>query len=255
VWKYSPDVVLLAFYPARDIANNLRELNNAANPEQSPYYVHQQSRLVEDDSFRELPALQPKQIEMQKLRYWINEHVKTFEAISAFEREARLRFATAAMQQRAQQFGVVNLEYSIYAPPQSDTMRQAWEVTEGLLAMMRDEVKSHAAELRVVVLATRPEVLPDPAKRAELLSKLGVKDFSYANRRIEEFGAREKIAVTTLGPALGVYAADHGVYLNGFNDRNWGAGHWNESGHRLAGEVIAADLCRDVVQAREAGRR
>ena len=134
-------------------------------------------------------------------------------------------------------------------------MQDAWRVTEGLLEMMRDEGNAHGAEFRVVELATRPQVLPDPAKRAELEKKLRVQDFSYADRRILEFGEREKISVTTLAPALSAYAQAHRVYLNGFNEGNWGMGHWNETGHRLAAEVIAASLCREVTPNGEAGRK
>ena len=97
-----------------------------------------------------------------------------------------------------------------------------------------------------------PQVMPDPAERQKLLDRLAVKDFSYADRRLREFGASNKMAVTTLGPALGAYAAGRGVYLNGFGERNWGMGHWNETGHRLAGEVIAEDLCRRRIEATEA---
>jgi len=49
--------------------------------------------------------------------------------------------------------------------------------------------------------------------------------------------------VTILAPALSAYAEAHHVYLNGFNETSWGSGHWNETGHRLAGETIAASIC------------
>src|SRR5271163_1915378 len=62
VWKYHPDVVILAFYSARDIANNVRQFNNAAEPDQSPYFVYRGNQLVLDDSFRALPAVQKRQI-------------------------------------------------------------------------------------------------------------------------------------------------------------------------------------------------
>lgn len=243
VWKYKPDLVMLAFYPARDIANNVRELNNAVNPEQSPYYVYRKGELVEDTAFRALPTLQPRQIALQKMRCKVNDHVKLLQAINALQRGAKLRFATAEVKERAEKLGVENLEYSIYALPSSDPMKEAWRVTEGLLAMMRDEVTAHGAEFRVVVLATRPQVLPNPEKRAELQRKLGVQDFSYADRRLQEFGANENIVITPLSPKLSVYAEEHRVYLNGFNEHNWGMGHWNETGHRLVAETIAADLC------------
>lgn len=246
VWKYRPDVVLLAFYPARDIANNIRELNNASNPEQSPYFVERDGRLVLDDSFRAIPGLQERQIALQDVGYQLKQHARTLQAIYALQRELRIRVATAALRERAQQAGVDNLEFLIYSPPAREDMQRAWSVTEGLFLAMRDEVKSHGADFRIVVLATRPQVHPDAAKRQELMRKLGVSNLDYADERIREFGARENIAVVPLAPALSAYAESQHIYLNGFSKNNFGAGHWNEIGHRLAAEVMAAELCKNA---------
>ena len=123
-------------------------------------------------------------------------------------------------------------------------MQRAWDVTERLLLAMRDEVAAQGAAFRVVMLATRPQVIPDPAKRAELMRKLGVLDLSYANNRIRKFGQHAGIAVIDLAPPLCAYAKEHQVYINGFNAKNWGTGHWNETGHILAAEAIANELCR-----------
>ena len=255
VWKYQPDLVVLAFYPARDIANNVRELNNAATPEQSPYFVYRGGELKEDTTFRELEALEPRQIGLQKMRYSVNDRVELLQAVNALQRSVRLRLATSAVKERAEKFGVENLEYAIYAPPASAELQAGWQVTEGLLVMMRDEVKEHGAKFRVVVLASRPQVLPDPAKKEELRRHLGVEDFSYADRRIQELGARADIPVTLLAATLGPYAEAHRVYLNGFNDHNWGRGHWNETGHRLAAETIATDLCGEGALDAKAGKQ
>jgi hypothetical protein len=188
------------------------------------------------------------------LRYGIDDHVEVLQAIKALQRLARSRLATAAAKERAQRFVGGDLEFAIYAQPQSAAMKEAWQVTERLLILMRDEVNAHGAEFRLVVLATRPQVLPDPAKRNELLVKLGVKDLTYADRRIREFGAKQNIPITLLSPVLAAYAETHHVYLNGFNDHNWGTGHWNETGHRLAAEVIAGDMCGKVESSRNGSR-
>jgi len=243
VWKYHPDVILVAFYPPRDIANNVRELNNAVNPGQSPYFVYRDAQLVLDASFRKLPALQPRQILLDGVGYWMNQHARILQAVDALQRFGKVRVAMAAVKERAEKFGVDNLEYSIYAPPAQPEMQTAWSVTEGLLRAMRDEVKAQGAEFRIVVLASRPQVNPDPARRAELMRKLGASNLSYADDRLRQFGAREGIPVIALAPALAEYAETHHVFLNGFNSANLGAGHWNETGHRVAAEIIAAQLC------------
>jgi hypothetical protein len=243
VWRYHPDIILVAFYPARDIANNLRELNNAVNPEQSPYFVYRDGKLLLDDSFRALPALHLREMLLQEVRYRVTEHVRVFQAISALQRAGKIRVAMAALRERAERSRVDNLEYTIYAPPRAPDMQTAWHVTEGLLLAMRDEVNSHGADFRIVVLPTRPQVNPDRAKRVELMRELGVSNLSYADDRLSDFGARDGIRVTALAPELSSYAEAHHEFLSGFNNRNLGAGHWNETGHRVAAETIAAALC------------
>lgn len=243
VWKYQPDVVLLALYPARDIANNVRELNNAVNPEQSPYFVYSGEKLVLDDSFRSIPALHSREIALQNLRYSVSQHFRILQAIGALQRWGKVRVAMAAMKEKAEKAGVDNLEYSIYAPSSQQAMRDGWHVTEGLLVLMRDEVKAHGAEFRLVVLPTRPQVIPETWKRDALLQKLGVTNFNYADDQLREFCATEGIGIIPLAPALSAYANANGVYLNGFSPGNIGTGHWNETGHRVAAEAIAEALC------------
>jgi hypothetical protein len=244
VWNYHPDLVLLAFYPARDIANNVRELNNATTPESSPYFVLHGDRLVLDDSFRLLPALQPLQIRWRNFGLRFDEYFKVLQAIDALRRFGKIRSGMAAVKDRAEKSGVDNLEYTIYAPPKLPAMQEAWKVTEALFLKMRDDVKSHGVSFRIVTLATRPQVIPDASKQDELRKKLGVQNLSYADTRIREFGGHNGIAVTNLGPPLSAYAETHDIYLNGFSASNLGTGHWNETGHRVAAEAIVADLCR-----------
>src|SRR5579883_2647859 len=127
VWNYHPDLILLAIYPARDIANNIRELNNAVTPERSPYFVFRGEQLALDDSFRSLPALQPWQIRLQSTEFWFDDHFRTLEAINTVQRYGKIRVAMAAARERAEQSGMDNLEYAIYAPPSTPAMQQAWK--------------------------------------------------------------------------------------------------------------------------------
>jgi hypothetical protein len=246
VWKYSPDIVVVAFYSARDVANNVRNLNNAADPEQSPYFVYRGGSLVLDDSFRSLPAVQKRQIMAQKIRDVVNDHVRVLQGVNALVRRGRALVAMAAVKERARRERADTLEHGIYAPPTQPALQEAWRVTEGLLTAIRDEVRSHGAKLRIVTLANRPQVIPDLAKRAAFMQVLGISDLSYADDRINALGAREGISVTNLAPALSEYARVHRVYLNGFDENNLGGGHWNETGHRLAAETIALSMCESA---------
>jgi len=243
VWKYHPDIIIVAFYSARDIANNVRQFNNAADPEQSPYFVYRGDSLVLDDSFRALPAVQARQIMMQKIRGVVNDHVRVLQAVNALVRNGRARIAKAGVKEKAVEAGVNTLEHSIYVAHPQPALQEAWRISEDLLVAIRDEAKAHGAEFRIVTLANRPQVIPDRAKRLAFMQELGVSDLEYADQRINALGAQKGILVTNLAPTLAAYAEAHHVYLNGFKEANLGGGHWNETGHLLAAETIADSLC------------
>jgi hypothetical protein len=245
VWKYRPDIVLLAFYTARDVLNNVRAFNNVADPAQSPYFVYADGRLTLDDSFRRLPSLQPMQIRLQNFRDTISDHLLLFRTGAAVIRSAKEQAATNALAGRAAETGVDSLENAIYSRPAQPAIEDAWRVTEGIVLAIRDEVRVHGAQFRIATLANRPQVMPDPAKRREFIQKLGLENLDYADMRIKALADREGIALTILAKPLSAFAETHQVFLNGFQG-TLGEGHWNELGHRLAGERIAADLSADV---------
>ena len=246
VWKYHPDVLVVAFYSARDIANNTREFNNAADPEQSPYFVYRGDKLALDDSFRSLSAVQNRQIMLQRIRAGVNDHVRVLQAVNALVRYGRTQVALAAVKEKKSKTGTESLEHSIYAPPTQKALEEAWRVTEGLLVEIHKKAKSRGVGLIIVTLANRPQVIPDINRRAAFMTEYGVSNLSYADDRINALGAWEGISVINLAPALSEFAEKNHVYLNGFNDANWGEGHWNETGHRVAAETIALNWQRAV---------
>jgi hypothetical protein len=133
----------------------------------------------------------------------------------------------------------------IYREPSDDTWRAAWRVTEKLLATMNAEVKSHGARFYVVTVSNGIQVFPDPSARQAFAARLGVRDLFYPERRISDLGEREGFPVLNLAPALQAYADEHKVFLHGFGQER-GNGHWNEEGHRVAGELIADWLCQTM---------
>jgi hypothetical protein len=243
VWKYQPDIVLLAFYTAKDVFNNVRSLNNAAAPEQSPYYVYRRGRFVLDDSFRNLPQVHGRNIKLQNLRGSIADHFLLFEAVNHVVRSLRVIAARNVLAAQAERLGTKSLDDTIYAPPQTPILDEAWKVTEGILLMMRDEVRSHGAEFRIVNLANRPQVNPNLAAQEAYLQKLALTNLAYPDERLTAFAHDAQIPITLLAPKLAFYSRSHHVFLNGFENTAPGEGHWNELGHRLAGDAIAADLC------------
>jgi hypothetical protein len=115
-------------------------------------------------------------------------------------------------------------------------------LTERLLAEMNAEVKAHGARFYVVTLSNGIQVFPDASAREAFARRVGAADLFYAERRVKTLGEREGFPVYNLAPDLQAYADRSKVFLHGFGAQR-GNGHWNEDGHRVAGELLTGRLC------------
>jgi hypothetical protein len=68
-----------------------------------------------------------------------------------------------------------------------------------------------------------------------------VQDLYYPERRLRDFGISHRIPVFNLAPIMAEQAEERQVFFHAFHD-SLGVGHWNEEGHRVAGELIASWL-------------
>jgi hypothetical protein len=140
---------------------------------------------------------------------------------------------------RSEELGTDNL---VYVEPGNAIWNDAWRVTEGLITAMRDEVKARGAKFVVVTLSNGPQVLPSANVREDFKRRFGITDLFYPDNRIKSLGAREGVLVLTLAPELQEFAERNNVFLHGFG-KDVGNGHWNQTGHRRAGELLAKKIC------------
>jgi hypothetical protein len=250
VWKYSPDVVLLAIFTGNDISDNSRALKPENQQEnQTPYFVYQGNRLVLDDRLtREKWAkAQDKDSWWRQFARWRFDHFRVIQVLTYVQRGFPTFWASQENKDGAhQEIGIYD---NVYLPPTTEVWQEAWRVTEGLLLLMRDEIYQRGAKFYIVVLSNAIQVHPDPNVRAEFAQKLGVNDLFYPDRRLEDFCRRANIPVLLLAPRFQDYATAHKVYFHGFKStlkNTLGSGHWNQNGHRLAGEMLAEWLCRKI---------
>jgi hypothetical protein len=246
VWAYSPDIVLLAVTTGNDITDNSRALKGG---EDLPYFVHRDGRLVLDDSYLNSSLFRLRLSRMNRMLRWARTYSRTAQALfQAYYAFLQYR-ASRQQQQREQQAATtpaagreIGLAETIYSEPKSDVWKDAWQVTEELMVMMRDEVAQKGARFLVVTLSSGIQVHPESAPRQKLLRSIGASDLFYPDRRIKALGERAGFPVLNLAPPMADYAEQHKVFLHGFGEK-LGSGHWNESGHHLAGELIAQKLC------------
>jgi lysophospholipase L1-like esterase len=262
VWKYEPDLVLLAVTTNNDITDNSRVLKKT---DDVPYFVYKDAQLTLDDSFRNSRTFQVGRSAFGRLTSWFRVHsrvvgaviqglrgfkvlVASWRAKSARETNAgsgapagnnRKTPDKADLFARSEELGADNL---IYLEPDNAVWNDAWRVTEGLMVQMKNEVTAHGAKFVVVTLSNGPQVLPDPATRENFKKTFGVTDLFYPDRRIKSLGTREGFPVVMLAPDLQEFAQRNQVFLHGFGD-DLGNGHWNATGHRVAGELIAKKIC------------
>ncbi len=265
VWKYSPDVVMLAMTTNNDIVDNARALKKT---DEIPYFVYKESRLTLDDSFKTSGAFIRRQSGISRFGRWLRDHSRLVQALVQSHHAFKIRTASwrASGPQRAQpdpprpneqgqtrqqqdqlsrseELGTDNL---IYLEPGDAVWSDAWRVTEGLIVQMRDEVKARGVAFVVVTLSNGPQVLPQPKLREEFEKRLGIGDIFYADNRIRALCMREGIPAITLAPELQKAAVESQTFLHGFGE-NIGNGHWNAAGHRAAGDLIAKKLCEEVL--------
>ena len=132
---------------------------------------------------------------------------------------------------------------ALYLPPANAPWRDAWAVTEATLRAMRDDAAAQSAAFWIVTLSNAIQVHPKLAVRRRFREALGADTLFYPDDRIRAFAEREGIPAVVLAPRLRAYAVANGAFLPGFGNTSYGYGHWNRTGHAVAGALIADAIC------------
>ena len=239
VWKYSPDLVLLAVTTGNDISDNYRPLKRA---DYVPYHVFKGDELVVDSSFLRAKGYTSRATWTRRLLGAV-QYSRLAQLVNRVRhsqrKSARQRVNAAAPGDE------LGLRDEVQLPPSTPEWKEAWRVTEGVLRLMRDDCRAHRTRCAVVTLTRGIQVTPNTKEKEEFLRQLGAKDLYYPERRLAEFGKHEGIAVLNLAPSMAERAEQRQVYFHAYRD-SLGIGHWNEEGHEAAGELIADWLARGL---------
>ncbi len=255
VWDYSPDLVLLTFTTYNDVYDNSRALSKTQDV---PYFTYRNGELVYDASFRDSSAYQWHDSKLSKLGRWFDDHLRLVQLVHYAQTVGKLRLTewrgrrtapvaptqTGTSEKRAaltaEEIGMENMTY---LEPSDDSWKEAWRVTEGLIKQMSDEVSQRGVRFMVVTLSNAIQVYPDPVVRQNFMKHIGTSTVFYPNLRLKDFGQRQQIDFLDLAEPMQAYADQNHVFLHGFGSDLGGNAHWNQSGHRLAADLIAQKLC------------
>lgn len=241
-WDYSPDLVVLAFFTGNDVQNNNRILQD--DPYR-PYFVHQNGKLVLDDSFLTAPGFKEQFSAPHMMLSWAIANFHVLQVMAAAKNYISRKNVDGVKPTE------MGLNDEIYHAPTDPVWQDAWSVTDDLIGEMNDEVKARNAKLLVVTLSSSIQVDPDPTAREQLMKRLGVPNLFYPDDRVHQVAERDGIPVLTLAPIFLQYAQQHNAQLHGFHGSR--QGHWNETGHELGGQLMAQKVC-EMVSASAAGQ-
>lgn len=240
VWKYSPDLIILAVTTGNDISDNYRPLKRI---QYVPFYVFHDTTLVLDKSFRKSKEYLDRNTWGSRMLLPMVQHSRLAQLINDARYTWRVRKRKEG--QVGEDGPEAGLNDQVYRVPAAGSgWDMAWKVTEAILRAMRDECRRKHVLFAMVTLSNGIQVHPVPAEKEKELRRLGVKDLYYPDRRLAEFGKAQGIPVLNLAPALAKAAEERHIFFHGF-EGHLGKGHWNESGHRLGGELIASWIATD----------
>lgn len=243
VWAYAPDLVVLSFLAGNDVRNNSWKLDGNRR---ALYYILKDGELIPDPDFLE-----------HRGRLSTSSNDSVWNALYARLRTAQL-YDQARRLIKAWRRGLLvqppalsqpeaGLDSPVFAPPTDPTWQEAWAVTEALVRKFASAVRERGARLVVVLASSGIQVHPEPGVRAGHAKALGIDDLSWPDRKVAGWARELGIPHVALAPDLLAWAEANATCVHGFENASVCGGHWNEHGHRLAGERTARLICDEAL--------
>lgn len=235
VWEYSPDLVILAFFPGNDLINNSKSLEFH---QRRPFFVYKNGELVPDLSWKKMSQEEHDFLGFSWVDYlptWSVNNSRILQVLRKVDLEYKKRRLDEIEKTRAP---------NNYKEPIDLVWKEAWKITEELITMMNQEVKEKGADFMVLIVSTGLQVAPDPKSRQDHMKQFKIQNLDYPNQRIKALGERLNMRTLDTVPSLREYAEKNQICVHGFphNGANC-EGHWNLHGHEQVGELLAKHLC------------
>lgn len=222
VLQYKPDLVLLMFFAGNDVSDNLRAVRQSL-AESTPYLVRDEKSgtWVLDNSFR------------KENNWWLGLGATVVYHSRFLQIVNQVRKSWAARHTAPQ---AASTPPRIEGDPKDPLMQEAWVVTAEALGLIQKECTAAGVDLFAAAIP-----IPEAANPGSRVNH-GATDLVAVDLKFDEVCKSKGIDHLLLYPQLVQFSNEHNQYLYGFPKVGMGVGHWNEHGHRVAGEALAAAL-------------
>src|SRR5258708_25906699 len=152
VWQYSPDLVLLAFFPGNDVRNNSRALETERF---WPFFSLKDGKLLLDTAFRDDPEFVEKQhiaarraLLQESRLYQLMRRVRAGNIAQHFH-NAPVAAALAAGEKLTEP----GLDEQVFKEPKDPKWQGAWDITDRLAAPANEETKGQGARFGLAIVS------------------------------------------------------------------------------------------------------
>ena len=246
--RFSPDLVVLAFYAQNDVRNNSSVLESAGNEHPKPFFDLENGRLVE------LPFDDPTPAVIAAAR-----RIGASVRIYSWFRDSLLQIPMA--HQLLYRLGIVEIvpqptppteprgstawrwpgrwkqQTEVYIRDYPVELSHAWSITERTIVEIRDEAERGDADFLLVGLPDPVAVLPEPLlphlAQAETTNPL---DTNKPTALLGQLSRENGLDFLSLVPAFRSRIGESERELERYYLRC--DGHWTRAGHQLAADTV-----------------
>lgn len=248
VWQYHPDIILFVVTHI-DIVDTRREISVNRWASQRPYFdIGPNGDFTADKLSRDAASPSPVEVRSANLGNDLMNHFVL--AIATFDAYQKLRGRLTAMLSGPPPRDIYRSvpgypDSLVFSTPEPGSpIDQSWRIFEAILRDLKREAQRHNAEVWVVPISPPELESPDTEVTTSYLKAAHAESASYFDNEIAQLAQKNGIPAIVLSQSLAKYAKATHTYLHGFFNTPPGTGHWNETGHERAAEIIAADLVR-----------
>lgn len=244
--RYSPDLVVLAFYAQNDVIDNSRSLIRRDSAFAKPFFRLENDRLVEIPiTDRPSHGVHPVRTFISRFRTlrWLRDKGHAWPALHRLMFRLGLTSVVPPEGNAPRYPTVWGQLLNSFASKTSAEWESAWRLTEAIVLNLRQKVHDAGADFLLLELAPPLAVMPNELRR-EHLSRTGREDFDFdgPHRRLVAFTQRERIEFFSLQrPFRERIGESKEMFESLFL---YCDGHYTAAGHRLAAEALAQYLSK-----------